>query len=537
MMASKIVGQTTPEIDKSEVYPDLSLALDVAEQKNVESREFQQGIFDSLLEGATFDLGDEALAVIKAMTNKEGLGYDEIREQYLERRKKFEAENPAISFTAEMVPALLSGTAFYKGLAKAGPKVNPNTVVDDKWLPKPAGVGTAAGLEGAIYNAGAVDGGWDKRVDAGFSGGTLGLLAGATLGRIVQAGQSRVARNAGDDLDDATYMEQSIAPGERVIYRTNSGELKPVEVVEEIDTTPKYENAPFLDIPQQGRVIVKMDNGTEFAVDRAKVEKINVTDFNKKAQEINYESQAKTFAENADPSFVGPRQNKLEIIEKFDNARGQNQNIKSWREAENAGELWDGIKKGVTDFYDDYISPASDMLMRRVSPQVGALFQRGDETALRTTVREAKAFYDPIDPVVKLEIKDPVFHAMVINYAAGNSLPKAQRVSQNDVVSYVRSALGEAEAKAVDRYLVYSRKKNQVNNSRVRGGKAQLDRLGNYLHTKLNPKKKPGKNAEELDDFDYLKDAADERRDAEVLLLLRWLTIIFLSSQQTSGAS
>jgi hypothetical protein len=512
-MSKKLKVTVTPKKEDGpiEISPELfKEALGVNEEQGVRRREYIDGLANSAFEGATLGWGDEGRALVESMIT--GEEYEDIRDRYLTKKDKFDAANPGASMVAELVPALLTGVPIVKAGAKLAPKISSKTVVADKWLPKAPGIGATAGVEGAIYNAGSVDGGWDERVDAGFTGGTIGVLAGATLGKVVQAGQSRLARNAGDDLDDATYMDQTIKPGERVIYRTNNGELKRVEVVEEIDTTPKYENAPFLDIPQQGRVIVKMDNGTEFAVDRAKVEKINVTDFNKKAQEINYESQAKTFAENADPSFVGPRQNKLEIIEKFDNARGQNQNIKSWREAENAGELWDGIKKGVTDFYDDYISPASDMLMRRVSPQVGALFQRGDETALRTTVREAKAFYDPIDPVVKLEIKDPVFHAMVINYAAGNSLPKAQRVSQNDVVSYVRSALGEAEAKAVDRYLVYSRKKNQVNNSRVRGGKAQLDRLGNYLHTKLNPKKKPGKNTEELDDFDYLKDAADERR-------------------------
>lgn len=511
-MASKIVGQTTPEIDKGEVYPDLSIALDIAEQKNTESREFQQGVFDSLLEGATLHLGDEAAALLGSVVNKDGLSYDEIREGYLERREKFKAENPAIAFTAEMVPALLTGTALYKGLSKVPPKVKPTTAVADEFLPKAPGIGTAAGIEGTVYGAGSVDGGWDERVDGAFAGGTFGLMAGVSLARIAQAGTSRIARGTVDDLDDAVYMEQSIKPGENVIYRTNNGELKRVKVVEEINTAPEYDNAPFLEVPKQGRVIVKADNGTEFAVPREKVEKINVTDFNKKAQEINFEAESKTLAEQFDPTFVGPKQNKLGIIDRFDNARGQNQNIKSWREAENAGELWDGLKKGVSDFYDDYISPASDMLMRRVSPQVGALFQRADETALRTTVREAKTFYDPIDPVVKLEIQDPVFHAMVINYAAGNSLRKGQQVSGNQLVSYVSERLGEDAAKALDRYLVYSRRKNQVNNSRVRGGKDIFDRLGNYLHTKLNPKKKPGKSADELDDFDYLKDAADERR-------------------------
>ena len=64
-----------------------------------------------------------------------------------------------------------------------------------------------------------------------------------------------------------------------------------------------------------------------------------------------------------------------EIFDEVDNPQYTR---KPLSEAKTAGELWSGLTGAVKNFYNDKVTGVSDELMRVVSPQVGARFQRAD---------------------------------------------------------------------------------------------------------------------------------------------------------------
>ena len=458
---------------------DLSALWEATEAVVSDSREFREGVGNSALEGATLGIGDELRDALKAAIGDES--YENIRAEYLNKQEKFERMNPGTSLSAEFIPALLSGYGVSGTLAKAGGKAlqagrikrgeekffyttkkgkvkevkidapikgnktrikdgNNMYVVNNSTLKKgmtkadakPLSAGTVGAFEGGVYGVGEGEG-FEGRVESGLFGAATGLLAGATLDQIVNAGTTRLSRSMNDDAADAALLN---IPNESQFQRFSN----------ELDEANRGFEGPRMD---------------------------------------------------------GPNFNQVDDLQ-FDNARGQNQDVKPWREAENAGELWDGIKKGFTDFYDEQLTGASDMLGRRVSKMVQGLYERSDTTALRQTVIEGKAFFDPLKRVVDLETTDKEFHDMLIRYATGNALPESKRMREDGLRAYVTEALGADDADALIKYLNYSKAKNKVFNRKVNGSEEDYDAMGNYLHTKLTPdaKAKMGKGHEDEVDIE-----------------------------------
>ena len=215
---------------------------------------------------------------------------------------------------------------------------------------------------------------------------------------------------------------------------------------------------------------------------------------------------------------------------------------KPLRDAQTAGELWDGMIGAVKNFYDDKLTGVSDRLIRRVSAQVGARYQRADETALRVIDKELSGMQEELIPVIKLVNDSDRAKGILLDYAAGymltakeifdfNKLRKLtpdgraalRKKLQAQSLERLEKELGQelsAEHVAVlRRYLEYSADKNATLNKKIFG--ADFDSNPNaainttFLHTrnraKANKLKEEGRSEAEIEGM--FDDAAFKPRD------------------------
>ena len=211
-------------------------------------------------------------------------------------------------------------------------------------------------------------------------------------------------------------------------------------------------------------------------------------DFVAQARKLNDQSLRNVQdQELIDLKTLGPAPLRQEYLDPFANARG--------------GSLYDekeGIWRSIREGYDKWFTGTSDFLMRRISPQVGALAQRADESAVRVIGNDVPEYVDPIVKVLDLELNDRKFHGMLLDYAKGSE-------SKARLLDYVRVALSEEDAIALDRHLQWSDRKNHEHITLITG--RQYD-FSSYLHTQ-KIKKFDEKGAA---DFDYPTDPGLERR-------------------------
>jgi hypothetical protein len=106
---------------------------------------------------------------------------------------------------------------------------------------------------------------------------------------------------------------------------------------------------------------------------------------------------------------------------------------KPLRDAQTAGELWDGMIGAVKNFYDDKLTGVSDRLIRRVSADVGGRFQRADETALRVIDKDLGNLQESLVPVIKIINESDRAKGVLLDYAAGNMLTKKQIYDYNKI--------------------------------------------------------------------------------------------------------
>lgn len=211
-------------------------------------------------------------------------------------------------------------------------------------------------------------------------------------------------------------------------------------------------------------------------------------DFVTQARKINDQSLRNVQKQElVDLDTFGPAPRRQEYLDPFEDAKG--------------GSLYDekeGLWRTVREGYDKWLTGTSDFLMRRISPQVGALAQRADESAIRVIGNDVPEFVDPIVNVLDLELKDSKFHGMLLDYAKGSE-------SKASLLDYVRVALDEEDAIALDRHLQWSDRKNHEHITLITGRNYEF---ASYLHTQ-----KIKKFAEEgKADFDYPTDPGLERR-------------------------
>ena len=182
------------------------------------------------------------------------------------------------------------------------------------------------------------------------------------------------------------------------------------------------------------------------------------------------------------------------------------------RDAQTAGELWDGMIGAVKNFYDDKLTGVSDRLIRRVSADVGGRFQRADETALRVIDKDLGKMQESLIPVIKAINESDRAKGILLDYASGQMLTKDEIFKANAIARKASSTNRDIfrknlQAKSLARleqelgqelntehmavlkqYLQYSASKNNTLNKKIFG--ASFDTNPNaainltFLHTR-----------------------------------------------------
>ena len=198
-----------------------------------------------------------------------------------------------------------------------------------------------------------------------------------------------------------------------------------------------------------------------------------------------------------------------EIYTEVDNPR---YTAKPLREAQTAGELYDGIIGAVRNFYNDKMTGLSDRLGREVSLDVMGRFQRADEAATVLFGKELEQLSKALVPVIKAINQSESAKGILLDYSAGKMFteqqifnfnaamrkmsPAARKLYrknlQNKSMKMLEQALENdlsSEQMAVLRqYLEYSLDKNTRLNAKVFGAKFDdnLNAAQNltFLHTR-----------------------------------------------------
>ena len=406
--------------------------------------------------GLTLGHADEAEGIVRSVFND--TSYRDEVEAVRREMQEFNAVNPNASLGLDLVPALVTGA----GLIKAGQKAGQSATRVAAGEGGVAGVGYAESPEEAMMMAPAY----------ALAGGTLGKgidwLSSASK-RIKTASKEGARTQADDQLDDGILTQNiqlAAKENDSVMYRTNNGDLKRVSVVSAKD----------------GNVVIK-DGANQYAVPLSKIEKIEV----------------KTDKQIAD----------YERLQEFDNARGQykprrqvidyEETVKqgktaddpimrdaTWRDATNAGELWDGMKDGVKKWYDQKLTGADDMLSRRVSKAVGARFARASQNAVRWSTNAFVKIGEPLRNVAQLADDDRYFKAMVMDLTNSRKLGIEGKnpPSQKEVEDYIRNKLGEDDVKAFRDYMEWNRQKKADHVDKLNGRQAFKEHA--HIHTQLN---------------------------------------------------
>ena len=167
-----------------------------------------------------------------------------------------------------------------------------------------------------------------------------------------------------------------------------------------------------------------------------------------------------------------------EIFDEVDNPQYTR---KPLSEAKTAGELWSGLTGAVKNFYNDKVTGVSDELMRVVSPQVGARFQRADEAALATTNKELDGLSERLVPIIKIINNSERAKGVMLDYGAGK-LGKTRANSLIRLRKELKEDLNTKHMNVLEAYLNYSYKKNAQLNKKVFG--AEFPDELTYLHTR-----------------------------------------------------
>lgn len=360
------------------------------------------GAVRSVAGGFTFQLADEAEALLRASSKEEG-SYEEELKIIREQQDQYELLNPGTAIALETAGAIPTGAGLSAGLTRVGVT---------KAMPQ-------AGAEGFAYGAGSGDT-FEERVQ--FA--TVGAAGGMALGKVI---------------------DMATTPSSAGGFRTQAND--------EADSSLPIESQPA-------------DLNIEKALDN-------------------------------------------EIYNEVDNPRYTRKPLK---EAATFGELYDGVKLAVSDFYDDKLTGLSDRIMRRVSGEVGGRIQRADQAALFVVGKELESMSKDLVPVIKIINESEKAKGAMLDYAAGKMFTDAEIFELNKVARKLTPAGRRAfrtklQAQSLERlekalgdelstehfsvlsdYLAYSNKKNSELNLNVFG--AKFDDNDNaainltYLHTR-----------------------------------------------------
>lgn len=150
-------------------------------------------------------------------------------------------------------------------------------------------------------------------------------------------------------------------------------------------------------------------------------------------------------------------------------------------ESKTFGEFWESATGALTNFYNDKVTGVSDELMRVVSPQIGARFQRADETALRNVNKDLDSIAENLVPVIKIINDSERAKGVLLDYGAGK-LGRSRDASLAELRKELSGDLNTEHMNVLMAYLNYSYRKNAQLNKKVFG--AEFPTELTYLHTR-----------------------------------------------------
>jgi hypothetical protein len=504
---------------------------------------------DTILTGATLGAYDEVSGFLNQAFA--GTPYDETVNQIRKNVAEQRLMNPTLAGFQEIIPGIVTGGGIASQLVKRG-----------------VGLATAGGAEGAF--TGAMYGETPmERAGQAILLGTTSATLGAAFAWATRPSSKATSptvnggRTAADDLaDDQIFdniIDQTIEDGATVQYRTNNGTLKTVSIERVLDN---------------GNVQIK-DGANVYAVPKAKIEKVNV---GKTAEGAMLEAEdVGQFIDPDSPFYVVPSRNKskgefdwykqgehvysldvnqqlrmladdydgklnidaqakrFSYIDEKPYTKGRKADFEetSWRDAQTAGEFFDGIKDLIKRFYNDKLVGASDYIMK-LSPEVGAKFQRFTETALRNNTMSFETVIAPIEKMIKgLDQEDKMLKAMIMDYTNTANLVSRKypnvspeeyalrleaAVAKNErgVITHIAEKYGTEEAGAFLRYLQWNKAMKGIHAKYINGERVLQGSPVAHIHTQLTPEVKATKfgkkNREFRDDFEVTDDSAKEFR-------------------------
>lgn len=197
------------------------------------------------------------------------------------------------------------------------------------------------------------------------------------------------------------------------------------------------------------------------------------------------------------------------------------------RDAKTAGELYEGVKTAVINFYNQKVTGTSDMLVREVSPEVGFKYDRVSTTALRNNNKDLGDIAEELVPALKAINESEEATGILLDFGAGklgvpeylkNRYKKAANQSERAALSTrmrkvaidelnqrLAPLLTNDQIKSINRYIDISFKKNKEINKKLFG--VEFDDDITFLHTRLTKeqkakiKKDRGFTDEQLEDF------------------------------------
>jgi hypothetical protein len=441
---------------------------------DIEPRRFEDSLintqldrsFQTIAQGLSAGTSDELQAGITALFSD--TPYAEARKEIMQKVDDQQAARPSAALFQDIGAGVLSGGALVSQMTKRG-----------------ASAARAGAFEGALMGAGYGEGLEGKAaMSAGFAafGGSIGkaLDWATTPSKHVARADKDGGRTVIDDELDGQILIQSLEKGQTIFYRTNSGDLASGEVIRVL---PKKAN----------KVVIKSGNARA-TVDKAKVERVKLDGVEDQYERMrgydNARGQNQTGRRQVDDFSVNKETGEITAI----------QRDATWRDATSAGELWDSMKLGLKDWYDQKLTGADDMLMRRVSKEVGARFARASQNFVRSSTAAFRQIAEPLKPLAELADKDKRFKAMVMDFTNAASIKNA--TTSADIERYVRQEIGEEGVQAWRRYLEWNAEKKAQHVDRLTGTQAYKD-APDHIHTQLTPEAKKARQ-----DYDPTKDNA-----------------------------
>ena len=446
--------------------PELVIPESVYEIIDSEESDFFDGLKGLAIEageGLTFGALGELVAVAQAATSDDT--YEEAKAEYEEARRRFKEENPNLAEYAlplELIASIPTGIGFFKTLGKIGVK----------------SVAKQAGIEGLVYGGLSGEDAEDRVIRA-VTGGALGMTGGKIID--VATGAVKTAGRKLKDKSDAKKAERE----KDIELEEDLGFDPDADNVTLIERVPEGEEAPYSLLtgnrdPQYQPITIIPDDAP---VSTGGSRVIPEGPVRGGASEV----VTPAYREAARPKFkqtvAGPETGP------------------SWKDATTAGELFQGIKSGLVRTYLR-AKPMTDLLQSRVSRGVGALAQRADESATRTSQLEFENFVQPIQNIAEEWDNNKALRENTLLLSEGSS-----RMSVENYLSYIGRTFGEESRDNMARYLAWSRKKNVEFNERFSSPKNEV-----YLHRqrRYNNNKEYNKAIEE--EFSLPLDPALKRR-------------------------